>query len=330
MPEKEPKTVEAAKRVKNIGLSAADIPMVTAISNPSFLPPMGVYIDEDWPEDHPNEKVTNPEKFTIRLVRGIIETEDPTENYDYGRIALWMSDVEARRHLRVPIPPIKNIADKKATEEALRGLDRHYHNKNKKDKDGNAIYGDPQEITPIMAVNGLGEAVGSLIIRWIGEPFEYHAKVNNRKIIENLDRVAFIESLIVDPSLQDSSFGTQLMMAALEIAFKYYNGYGGKSAIAARVWMYFADYQSGNFSRNFIFFRKFGFENVGTAKGGTWKERAEIMHIPNPDKRDGEELALGKRKWQKMKRKDAIKEHPKLIFSPSVIDKASLRIPHEI
>jgi GNAT superfamily N-acetyltransferase len=241
-----------------------------------------------------------------------------------------MSDVEARRHLRAPTPPIRNIADKKATEEVLRELDRQYHNKNRKDREGNVIDGDPQEITPIMAVNGLGEAVGSLIIRWIGEPFEYYSKVNNEKMVENLDRVAFIESLIVDPGLQHGSFGTQLMMAALEIAFKHYKGYDGKSAIAARVWMFFADDQSGNWPRNYRFFRKFGFEDVGTDKGGTWKERAEIMHIPNPDKRDGEELFLRKGKWQKMKREDAIKEHPKLIFSPSVIDEATLRIPHQI
>lgn len=292
-----------------------------------------------WPNIACPDKATNPEKYRVSRIRGIEETEDPTKNNDYGRIARWMSDVETRRHIRAPISPIENFADNKATEEALKELDRYYHNKNRRDENGNIIDDDPRKIIPIVAVNGCGEAIATLVIRLKGDPFEKDSKEikeegkiksgngNDQEKVRKISRVPYgIESVVVDPDLQGKHVGTQLMISALHLIFNR-KGYDGRSANAVRLWV-FQDDKAGNWTRNVKFVRSLGFDVIGTDKGGTWKEYAAKRGIPNPDKRDGQQYELTKKKWEETVMEDAKTEHPKLMLFPDIIDEATLRISH--
>lgn len=255
-----------------------------------------------------------PERYTVAMVRGIGDDGDPTLNDDYGRIAGWMSHDETRAHLRAPIAPIKNFADKQALINALIMLGKYYNNQNV-GEDGNIIEDDPRKITPIIAANGLGEAIGVAVIRWKGSPYVEE---------EDLGRIASIESVIVEPSLQtklDShkyGVGKRLVAAALEIIFNSdFKPYNKKSADAVRVWV-FTDSKAGDYRRNLEFFRRFGFLPVG-GKEGDWKKYCEARNIPY-DGREGQWLQLTKDDWNNEKRT------PKFNFDTK-IDMLTLRRP---
>jgi GNAT superfamily N-acetyltransferase len=258
----------------------------------------------------------DPKNYTIKLIRGVLETADSTKNKDYFRVAWMMSDPENKRHLRLPITPIGSVA-KEVIDKSERELGEYYHNKNLVDRTGRIFDGDPQDVTPIVAVDASDMCIAALDIRWRGGAFEYE------------DKVASIESFVVDSSFHGKHIGTQLLTGTLDIAYYRYKGYGGESASAVRLWVS-QDKKTGEYSDNINFYRDFGFETVGRERGGNWIEFAEKNGIPNPDHRDGQQYILTKEKWERIKKEDALRTHPKFTLSPGIIDEASLRIPHEI
>jgi hypothetical protein len=279
------------------------------------------------------ERIMNPEKYKISEIRGIKETDGPTNNSDYLKIVVWMSHPAVRPHLRATTIP--QIEKKEDLPLALREADRYYHNKNRVDeKTGQFIEDDPQKIIPIVAVNGLGETVASLVIRLKGDPLakvseenKEEGKAQNGSVqgkTKNLNRIAGIENVVVDPSLHNAHFGTQLMSAALDIVFcnKLYNG---KSAIAARLWIR-SDSKAGDIGPKMDFFRSFGFEVIA----GNWREYAKARGIPNPDNIDGQQYEITKARWEEVKREDVEKEKEKqkLTLPPGIINEASLRVSH--
>jgi ribosomal protein S18 acetylase RimI-like enzyme len=255
------------------------------------------------------EQIVNPERYSLGEVRGILETKDPATNMDYMKIVVFVSHPDVRPHLRTPITKIENDND---YAKALMDADRYYHNKSRKDPNGNYIEDDPSKIIPIVATNGLDEPVASLVIRLKGDPF---ARVSD-------ERVAGIESVVVDPDLKGSHFGTKIMTAALDILFD--DGvYDGKPADAVRLWI-FTDTQAGNIGPKINFFRSFGFEVIA----GNWREHAEKRGMS--DNRDGQQYQLTKEVWKKIKKNDFERKPEeggqKLVLPSNAIRESTLRI----
>jgi ribosomal protein S18 acetylase RimI-like enzyme len=256
------------------------------------------------------EQIVNPERYKLGEIRGISEAE-PTINIDYLKIATWVSDDDVRRHLRTPIT---KIIKKEDIPIALKDADRYYHNKNRQDKEGNYIDDDPSKIIPMVATNGLDELVASLVIRLKGDPFSRSSD----------EKVAGIESVVVDPNLKGSHFGTMIMTAAIETLFD--NGvYDGKPANAVRLWI-FANAQTGNITPKIVFFRAFGFE----VTAGNWKGYAEARGMS--DDRDGQQYELTREVWEKIKKIDLEKKPEeggqKFVLPTGAIRKSTLRTPH--
>lgn len=277
------------------------------------------------------EKIMNPERYMLNIIRGTKETDDPTTNNDYKQIATWMSYDEVRAQLRTTIPKITKIEDLPMV---LREVDRAFHNKNKIDlKTNQYVDDDPNKIIPIVAVNGLDEPVASLTIRLKGEPdaetteeIKEEGKIqngNDQGKVKN-NRIAGIENLVVDPKLHGAHFGTQLMTAALDFVFSS-KLYDGKPALAVRLWIRCDAGAGEKIGKKMDFFRSFGFEVIK----GNWKGYAKKRGIPNPDNWDGQRYELTKAEWERVKREDAerTKEEQKLILPQGILDLATLRIP---
>jgi len=277
-----------------------------------------------WPYDsYKQEKNISPEKYTVSTIRGIIKTDNPTENNDYRVIMEWMSDPEVARHLRAPIHPI-SLKDFEAIPEALRKIDRYYYNRSRTDENGNIIYDKPEKITPLIAVNSLEEPIATLVIRWKGNPLVGSKKIEEQD--KDKRNIASIENIIVEPKLQSKHVGTVLMAAALDVVFYRYKGYKEKiGADLVRLWI-FTDPPAGDYSKNINLVRQLGFDSIGSDKGGTWREYAAARGMS--DARDGQQYELTKERWEEMKREDAELEHPRLVLPLGIINEESLRIPH--
>jgi hypothetical protein len=276
------------------------------------------------------ERILNPERFRLSRIRGIKETEDPTKNNDYLQIAVWMSYPDVQPHLRTTIPQITKPEDIPI---AQREADRLFHNRNRVDeKTGLYIDDDPNKIIPIVAENGLGEPVASLIMRLKGDPFAKTSDGNKdaeksqdgeKQVTDEEVATRGIENLV---TAYGAHFGTKLMAAALDFMFNN-KLYDGKSTGAVRLWIR-SDSGAGNIGPKMDFFRSLGFEVIA----GNWREYAKARGIPNPDNIDGQQYEITKAKWEEAKKEDAKRKledgGPRFVLPSGIIDLASLRIPH--
>ena len=115
-------------------------------------------------------------------------------------------------------------------------------------------------------MNRKGNIHGVLTIRWRGDPYMPRA-----------DKVAGIETLIVDPEARGSGVGTSLMAAAIEHAFEEGYEKDGKKegAKAIRAWV-MKDQMAGDYIPNERFLRYLGFQTGA----GNWPEYARKRNIP--------------------------------------------------
>ncbi|MCL4352917.1 GNAT family N-acetyltransferase [Patescibacteria group bacterium] len=174
---------------------------------------------------------------------------------DMQHILKWIAaDPEIRKHLD-PVPSLpKNWADTNEVSACCVELWNYYTNS-----------GEPKKITPLAAVNPLGELLGVETLRWRGDPS-----------VDLASGIASLERLIVRPESQRCGVGTTLVATALEYAFYRHRGYGGKGAREVRAWV-MSDERAGSWSRNYQFFRGLGFQIVPSVPH--WPEYAEKRGI---------------------------------------------------
>lgn len=227
------------------------------------------------------ESLINPEIARVTLIRGI-------QSSDFLHILKWQSDEETRIHLDPP--PARKITDWNNIGEINQGmqeLQEYYRNRDE----------DPKKITPLVAINSNSDPIGVLTIRWRGDP-----------LISKDSRVASFETFMADPALKGKGIGTQLLSAALDVAFNIYRGYsGGQAAKEVRLWV-MSDVQAGIWQNNYALFRKFGFVPRGE---GVWKEIADKRGIKTD--RDAIWLKLPWEKWEEvMDNNSSIGQHASL------------------
>lgn len=219
----------------------------TIFEKPRIHPPQEVSILIGR-EDSGKDELSLSEWAKVEKVRHL-------EEKDLETILRWTRDPETRRHLEPPPDLPEDWQNEKQVQTAIQKLKDYYDN-----------LGEPQKITPLVAVNPLGETVGVLTVRWRGDPY-----------VPPDRKIASIEKLIVDPNLQGHGIGTTLMATSIEYAFLT------RGFKEVRAWI-MTDKQAGNWIRNFHFLRKFGFQIVPNAPH--WREYAQKRNIPGSRDRD--------------------------------------------
>lgn len=235
------------------------------------------------------DKLSTAEKAKVVGIRGI-------QHSDLRFVAKWAADPETHSHLRFLPEVSESLNDEGKLEAYVEELEVYYRNKDE----------DPKKITPLVAVNAMGEPISVLTLRWRGDPY-----------VPKDRKISSIETVVVDPELRHRGIGKETLSAALEIAFCRYKGYGGgEAAKEVRVWV-FTDPMAGEYTKNIHFFRMFGFKNID---GGNWREYAAKRQIENVQNRDAMWFKLAKEKWTEVK-----KEQPELA-KHAPIDFVSIRI----
>ena len=153
------------------------------------------------------------------------------EEKDLETIIRWTENIETRRHLEPPPDLPEDWKNRKQVLKAIQKLKNYYDN-----------IGKPQYITPLVAVNILGETVDVLTIRWQGDSY-----------IPPGQKIASIERWIVNPELQGRGIGTRLLATAIEYVFS------NKKYEEIRTWI-MTDKPGGNFLRNFLLFANLDLE----------------------------------------------------------------------
>lgn len=170
---------------------------------------------------------------------------------DIKSVLEWASNPEVRKHL-VPAPRVPNSwNNRRQVQEAVDRYAEYLNNK-----------GEPEKITPSLAVDASDNPLAIAVIRWRGDPY-----------VPAHERIASLEGLIVDPRRQGKLVGTTFVSTLIELMFDGYKGYSGsRGAKEIRAWV-MNDKQASPWQQNFDFFRRLGFQVVPTDKH--WKEYVE-------------------------------------------------------
>jgi GNAT superfamily N-acetyltransferase len=223
------------------------------------------------------EKVASPERYEIAKIR-------PIEEEDYLHILHWTSDPETASHL-VPPPEIpQNWKREDEVDQAVEKLGRYYRNYDEKDES------DQTKVTPLVAENALGTPLGVETIRWRGDPY-----------VPKWKGIASVERLVVDPNpdVRRQGVGSELMVAALYVAFEKYTGYNGQGATQVRAWV-MTDAQAGDYSKNINFMHKLGFD-ILQGNDITW-ERYCAKRGMDSEGRNAIWWVIKREKWEELKK----------------------------
>ena len=163
--------------------------------------------------------------------------------------------------------------------EAIANLAKYYFNE-----------GQPGKIKPIMVVNALNtqELLAILTLRWKGD-----------KLAPPNKKIASIERFVVNPKMRSKGIGSRILGTAIDYAFFKYKGYKDEEgAREVRAWI-MTDKGAGEFSRNEVLFKNYGFKKV-QGERGDWENYAKILGIDTHRKADW--YKLSKEDWEGIRR----------------------------
>lgn len=218
----------------------------------------------------------------------IVKTIRPLEGKDLIRILPWFADPNTQRHIK-PLPKLPaDFSNSNQLMEAVRDIGNYYDNK-----------GEPNKITPLVAVNEKDKPLAVVTIRWRADPW----------VPEGGHKRAGIERLVVNPRIRRKGIGDTLTSEAERMAFV------DRKYPVIKAWV-LTDETAQDLSA-FIFFRDRGYK-VDTGPRRHWKEYAEMRGI---DDVGGDELwlVLTKEDWEKreVKRKRERRQQLRSTLTPN-------------
>lgn len=205
------------------------------------------------------KKTWEPEvQKTYRNIRTILEwTHDPETrgNLDPAPgIPVYDEEGQIKTYREV------NFEDEREVDHAVADLAKYYYNS-----------GEPEKITPLLALNQKGKVLAAATIRWSGNPYG-----------PQKHKYAYIERIIVDPKLRGLGLGTQIRHEAEALADE--NGY-----VEKRTWVM---RDIPGWERVFKWFIEDGYRGV-QGPDGDWEKFIERR------RKEGKQMPETKRKaWQ--------------------------------